>query len=276
MWKHSPADYVRALESGLPVNKRNERWLVILQAYMDESGTHKTEKEPYFALAGFISTSENWANFSTEWQKELDKDPVIKCFKMSQAFAKIGPFEGLSREDIDKRVNNFIEIIKSYAMVRVSSTINKREYDLLERGNPPKEIDNPYFWCFHQLYYAIIVYQRKYRWNTQIDFIFDDIGKLGDETIKWIKILKAMAPESAKPYFGSPPIFRNDEEFLPLQAADLYAWLVRRHLYENKIIYMSMPDELKALQDMQHIERHFNVKELKKYILKHSFPLVHP
>ena len=143
MWKHSPADYVKSLESGLPVNKRNKRWLMVLQAYMDESGTGSTIQQPYFALAGFISTSENWANFSTEWQNELDKDPPIECFKIREAFAKQGPFEGLNREVIDKRVKNFIKIIKSYAMVRVSSTIDKHEYDLFERGNPPKEVDSP-------------------------------------------------------------------------------------------------------------------------------------
>jgi hypothetical protein len=260
------------------VNDRNKRWLVILQAYIDESGTGNTRQEPYFALAGFISTSENWANFSTEWQKELDNDPPIKCFKMRQAFAKQGPFKGLNTEDIDQRVTKFIEIIKSYAMVRVSTTIDKRGYDQFIKGklDIPSEIDSPYFWCFYQLIYAIIVYQRRHEWNTRIDFIFDEIGKLGPETIRWYPLLKKLATPAAKPYIGSPPIFRDDEQFLPLQAADLYAWLVRRKLYENKTICMPMLRELKEFHNMQCIERSLSAKQLSNHVFKTLFPKTFP
>jgi hypothetical protein len=34
--------------------------------------------------------------------------------------------------------------------------------------------------------------------------------------------------EERKPLFGDPPIFRDDKTFLPLQAADLYAWHARK------------------------------------------------
>ena len=64
-----------------------------------------------------------------------------------------------------------------------------------------------------------------------------------------------MAPDTVKPYIGSPPIFRDDKEFRPLQAADLYAGALRRHAYENQNLYMPMRWELREFQDMQHIER---------------------
>jgi hypothetical protein len=249
---------------------------VLLQAYIDESGTESTERQPFIAVAGFISTSENWANFSIDWQNELDKDPPLKYFKMREAFHRIKQFDGFSKNDAQYRVNNFIDIIKAYAMVRVSSSIDKREYDLFERGQIPAKIDSPYFYCFHQLYYSIIVYQRRYRWDTQIDFIFDEAGRIGVETVKWTAIIKKWASPSYHPYFGSPPIFRDDEKFLPLQAADLYAWLVRRDLYQNKILYMPVPNELKALQNMQSIERIVDVKKMQAFILKKLYPRTYP
>jgi hypothetical protein len=203
---------------------------VLLQAYIDESGTGSTNREPFIVVAGFISTSENWANFPDDWQRELDRDPPLKYFKMRESFHRIKKFEGFSKDDSRNRVNRFIEIIKVYAMIRVSSTIDKRKYDLMARGQAPPEIDNPYFYCFHQLYYSIIVFQRIYKWNTKIDFIFDEAGKLGVDTVKWVDVIKGWAPDSSKAYFGSPSIFRDDEKFLTFQAADLYTWLVRRQL----------------------------------------------
>lgn len=58
---------------------------MLLQAFIDDSATTNPQ-QPFFTLAGFISTYDNWANFSIAWQAELDKTPSIKCFKINQAF----------------------------------------------------------------------------------------------------------------------------------------------------------------------------------------------
>jgi len=149
-------------------------------------------------------------------------------------------------------------------MVRVSCSINKEDYNNYIKGWVPKEIDNPYFICFYNLIIAILAFQRRYRLDTQIDFIFDVQGKLGQKTNELYYIVDKIAPKQARKYIGSPPIFKDDKEVLPLQAADLYAWLIRRHLFENKIIIMPMRPELKALHDMQNIERNINAKTISE------------
>jgi hypothetical protein len=250
--------------------------MVILQAYIDDSGTQG--KYPFFCLGGFISTADNWAKFSDEWKTQLDADPPIPYFSMHSAFfPKKGPFKGWSEEAIQSKVCGLLKIIKNYATMRVSCSMRRDDYEELIKGKFTKnkvlrEIDHPYFFCFWALIYAIIHYQRQYGWNTQIDFFFDEQGKMGVETVRWYQIIKKVAPKQSKPFFGSPPIFRDDKKFLPLQAADMYAWAIRRHFRENEILIMPLRSELKLLSEMQAMDRVIDRPYLTR-ILEHMTEL---
>jgi hypothetical protein len=257
------SEYVRSLESGLPSAERNKRWLMILQTFIDDSGTHG--KEPFFSLGGFISTSDKWAQFADAWKAELDRKPSIPYFSMRSAFNPQhgGPFKGWKQRPIERKVSEFLKIIKNHAILRVSCSLRRDDYEeIVKRGLFPKSIDHPYFVCFWRLIIETVKFAHELKWNAPIDFIFDEQGKMGSETIKWYPYIKKVAPEAHKPYFGSPPIFRDDKIFLPLQAADLYAWTVRRNLRENKILYMPLRDELKSLWDMKSIDQFINSSDL--------------
>jgi hypothetical protein len=66
-----------------------------------------------------------------------------------------------------------------------------------------------------------------------LDIIFDtqdDIRRVLNEA--WDGFLATRDAETAK-FFTGPPIFRDDKEFRPLQAADFLAWWVRRQFEET-------------------------------------------
>lgn len=246
--KATPGDYVRSLESGLPSCERNKRWIVVCQAYIDASGMGGIDRDPHLILAGFLSTSEDWAKFSDTWKTELDTKPRIDCFKFSRFYKS-------KHKDINDKISNLIEIIKSFPLVRVCSYIDKEEFNQYNIIEPPKKrIDHPYWLCFHHLIVETVRDQIKHDLKTPIDFIFDEEGALGYDCLSWYNYFKNYTfPKWVLPYLGSPPIFRNDKTFLPLQAADLYAGLLRLHFYQNKTIDWPMPKELKLLQEMPEI-----------------------
>jgi hypothetical protein len=256
------AEYVRSLESGLPSTKRGKRWLMILQAFIDDSGT--AGPEPFFSLGGFISTSSKWAEFADVWKAELDREPSIPYFSMRSAFYPVdGPFMGWEQSEIEKRVTEFLKIIKTYAQVRVSCSLRRDDFRyVVKKGLFASIIDHPYFVCFWRLVITTVALAHDLKWNSPIDFVFDEQGKMGLETVAWYPVIKDGAPEAHKPYFGSPPIFRDDRKFLPLQAADLYAWSVRRNLRENKILHMPLRNELKSLWDMRKFDQFIARKDL--------------
>jgi Txe/YoeB family toxin of Txe-Axe toxin-antitoxin module len=243
---------------------------VVLQAYIDASGMGSIEKDPHLVLAGFLSTSEVWAEFSDAWKNELDKAPGLDYFKLNEAFVpnRESQFYGWKQEDISDKINKLIKIIRSYPFRRVCTYIDKREFDKLTIKQPDKRrIDNPYWLGFIYIVVEIIKYQIKNNVEVPIDFIFDYEEKLGDDCVKWLNYFrKYYFPKWVSPYFDSPPMFKNDKTFNPLQAADLYAGFYRRWKFENKIIFMPMTKELRSLQTIRGFARRLNLNILSMWM----------
>jgi len=79
--------------------------VMVLQGFFDDSGNEPTS--PIFVLAGFITTNQQWAAFSDEWQLALDEPPRLKYFKMAEAEHCRGQFsktKGWINENLDARL----------------------------------------------------------------------------------------------------------------------------------------------------------------------------
>src|SRR6266446_9949601 len=64
--------YVWALVAGLPSTERGSRRAMILEAYLDDSGSGG-RRQRFFTLAGFLSDYESWGKFADEWKAVLDE-----------------------------------------------------------------------------------------------------------------------------------------------------------------------------------------------------------
>src|ERR1700730_17739629 len=83
--------------------------VMALQGFFDDSGNEPTS--PIFVLAGFITTNQQWAAFSDEWQLALDEPPRLKYFKMAEAEHFRGQFsktKGWINENRDARLLTLI------------------------------------------------------------------------------------------------------------------------------------------------------------------------
>jgi hypothetical protein len=241
--KATPADYIRALESGLPSCERNKRWIVVCQAYIDASGMGGIDSDPHLILAGFLSTSEVWAKFSDAWKAELNVKPRINCFKFTKHYKDI---------ELKDKIYNLTKIIRSFPLVRVCSYMDKEEFnEYIIKQQPKRRIDHPYWLCFQNIIVETVKDQIKNKLQTPIEFIFDEEGALGIDCLMWYNYFKNYTfPKWVLPYLGDPPSFKNDEKIMPLQAADLYAGLLRYSFIENQILYWPPPKELKLLEEM--------------------------
>ena len=63
--------------------------------------------------------------------------------------------------------------------------------------------------------------------SAPIDFYFDMQGEKKKVVQAWDSYV-SNRPHNIQPMYGREPMFRHDHEFLPLQAADFYAWWIRR------------------------------------------------
>jgi phytoene/squalene synthetase len=68
--------------------------------------------------------------------------------------------------------------------------------------------------------------------DQKVDFIFDNLTDKKPILEAWDEYI-GRAQDHVKDRFGATPRFENDQEFLPLQAADLWAWWVREWYEED-------------------------------------------
>ena len=239
------ADQIWRLVSGYPPGKRESRVMVVLtdpQLVADASGNEP--QSPIFVLAGFVAESGKWADFSGAWQTALDESPKLDYFKMTEAATMSGQFHprrGWTEAKRDDRLVTLTRVIRDYAAVRVSAWIRRADYDkhILTLPAPVRHlgIDSPYVSMVGQLAMAVAVFGSQHGINTPCDYIFDEEAGFDEEVFLHWPMLKWILANSTRSdlanFVGERPIFRNDKAFLPLQAADLYAWQVRNHVRQN-------------------------------------------
>lgn len=213
-----------SLVSGFPEPMRSKRWVLMLQAFCDES----LDSDGFFVMAGYVAPVENWLRFNDQWQRVLDFDehPYHKMtrFKMS----KLSGYRGL------KRAEMFYRVIEENAVAAFSVRIDVAAMKRAKvRAKWPVELEEkhamsmPYYFAFRLIVEGLARVQSKLGLSQPVDFVFDEHTSSMRCSMAWDSF-KKKAPPEFKHYLGALPIFRKEEEYLPLQAADLYAWWVRK------------------------------------------------
>lgn len=213
-----PFERVLALVSGLPRPQRQRRLFMALQAYIDDSMT----ADAVLVLAGYVASLEQWLSFSDEWQQRLDMKPRWPYFKMSE----VGASEDPERWE---RAGWFYRVIEDHAQAFATVVV---EIEALRRVvrelGLPDLLENPYVTAYRAIVDFTSQYQHELGITDPIDFIFDEHGQ-ADQIRRGFEVFKKFTSPELLPRLGRAPRFEKDTEFLPLQAADLLAWHVRKH-----------------------------------------------
>jgi hypothetical protein len=197
----------------------------MLQGYIDDSGSHD---ENLFVLAGYVLPAEQWATFSDQWSICLRKEPQIRCFKMADAEYGDGYFTGMREEFRRLKIRELSEVITAHKPMGLSCSLRWDDYKRILRGRIPSDMDNPYVLLFWGILRLMHEWQRHLGGYHKVDFDFDEQGADAIQAVKWYPEIKARVPEPYKSMLGRTPTFLDDEEVVPLQAADMLAWHVRR------------------------------------------------
>lgn len=210
----------------------------MLQTAIDDSGWDGVS--PVFVLAGYVSTKEKWKSFSDEWQAILDlKEPSkLGHLKMNEAYRLNDPssqFCGWSEAERDDRLKKLIKPITRHALHGLISVVPIEPYRRLFRGRfDPAALNRPYFFTFFGVMARLINLARQLQLGDEIEFIFDTLGGelqalLLDEFEKFI----SLRPPTLQHLTCSPPKFAREQDFAPLQAADMLAWHARRYYFDQ-------------------------------------------
>ena len=202
-----------------------------VQAFVDESGGKG--QAGHFVLAGLIAHADHWAMFSNAWKGCLKQDPAIAYFKMREAASLSGEFHRFNRARRDTKLRSLAKLIDQHAQIATFSVIDLDAHKRTWAKTNEKPLNEPYFFSFHNTILASCFELWDLGWRERFEIIFDEQVILGPRAKAWYPLVRDVVydrePE-AHSIMPVDPLFRADDEFLPLQAADLLAWCCRRRM----------------------------------------------
>lgn len=223
----------------------------MVEAYIDESGI---DQRPVLVLAGFLSTAERWALFNEEWHEALEhleprKRGGSKRLKMAAAMSARmrGPE---SRALWDERLARFQSIIARHVMMGVGCAVELDAFAELFGQNSAYALDHAYHIAFSGIIGATVRHHQSLGLADKIDFVFDRQNAHFEVSNKaFLKIWKEN-PDLMKCVAGSPR-WADDDEVLPLQAAEWLVWQIRKTLVSDATSPLKA-DELFITTDQEH------------------------
>jgi hypothetical protein len=205
---------------------------MVWQAFFDDSGGRG--HSPVLVLGGLIAPYlPAWKAFTEEWQQVLDMKPSIAYFKMNEAAGLGGQFIGWDPVIRDEKVRAFYKTIERNVAFQASVIIDLDAFRKVAAEYPFLN-DNPHYLAFSGVVAGVVRNQTALGITGHIDFIFDEQAREKPEIMNAWDWYKSIAIGEQKGLLGNTPAFADDKKVLPLQAANLVAWWIRKMASERQ------------------------------------------
>jgi hypothetical protein len=188
-----------------------------------------------FTVAGFMATPSAWQRFIPRWRQMLsDTGPYpVDAFHAADVEAGRPPFDGWSDNARAALVQNALAVIADKSLCQnlyaISCSFVLPDYQLLSKGKKSSIADH-YERCYRVVFQNILN-----RWvYNGIEFVFDNKEKVKGRVQTHFNRAKEQLDKMPL-YRGKLEScsFRDDRVAVPLQAADLLAYEVRRRVWER-------------------------------------------
>lgn len=189
-----------------------------LHGYFDDSGRGQ---KAVFVLAGFLSTTEGWAAFNTDWQRVLDKHPPLPAFKMKDAMGPAREWYAMGESARRARLDDFLSVISEHAMMGIGCAVDTAAWDeVIGGGLDAQEA------IYQVALMAIIGFTARYRRDAglsdRVKFTFDEQMTEFPRAVRtFARVMKGN--NLLHDCVECEPVSATDEEAMPLQAADYLA-----------------------------------------------------
>jgi hypothetical protein len=236
-------------------------YVAAITVYFDDSGTHPTSRLAIGAV--WIAPFKMWQRFNMDWERAKKKHG-FNCFHISECMAnnKDSEFADRAVWDDDKKktvLARLVQIINMRTVQGFGLAIDKKDYEAV-LSDKQREITGKYHytWAVPNLIGSVERWRVKAKIAEPTEYIFDRMTK-GDakkeiESIFEQAELKADSLHRYGIYKGCSS-FRDKCDVLPLQAADIAAWLqYQKAMYEE---YGKQPHPLAIKPWDALLDKHF-------------------
>ena len=216
--------------SGIPEIRRRKRILVAVQGYVDDSGGKGQGK--VFVFSALVSSAEEWAPFTKEWDSCLKESPSIRYFKMDEAAGCNGEFRGFSNLERDNKLKKLCCALNTQKITEISCTLVLEDFFNIWAHRLGRPATEPYFFPFMLINEALGYHMLGQGLREPCEVFFDEQVIFGPRARAWYPVIRAAQEPLLQSVMPIDPLFRSDKDIRPLQAADLTAW-IQRNLHED-------------------------------------------
>lgn len=223
---------------------------MVIQVYVDESGGKG--QGPVFVFSALIGMAEDWAKFSDDWKSRLEQSPRIRYFKMNEAANLSGEFDRMSRTARDEKLRQLCRIIGGASLRELFCVVKLSEFKKTIAEHSGRPMSEPYFYPFHIIIMAVGYEMLELDINQPFEIFFDENVIFGPRAKAWYPVIRSMLDDDVRAVVPVEPFFRSDHDALPLQAADMTAWIRRRWNADGNKQFLWMESELRGLAPAFH------------------------
>ena len=218
-----------------------ERVIVNLISYADESGTHDPTGTHHGSevaiVVGWVADKAIWDDqFEPQWRSALERYEIKVPFRMSEFMDRINgpnnpdwPYHGWSDEKRNAFMMELIPIVRDTAWFAVGGAVNVKDYDQCLPDWIKDDAQHPYTFCFQLLLNVLLPELEKsleppLAPDDQVAFFFDQQKEFEKRARLAFNRVKGL--RDTRDRMGALA-FVDKRKYVPLQAADLLAYLLR-------------------------------------------------
>ena len=204
----------------------------MLKCFFDDSGSDP-QSDGVFVLAGYLMPEPWWEDFAEKWYAQLQRDYRIGYCRMADAHAGEGEFAGMDSIFRQRKVKDLALVVRECSPLAISAQMSWKDYSVAVTGKVPGILENPYAVLFFDLLSGVshlqaMVYKVTKSHYPPIEFVFDVQNEAEAKCAEWYRELRKIVPEPHRSIIANTPSFKDDRNLVPLQAADMLAWHLRR------------------------------------------------
>ena len=229
------SDYIRAMVCGYPKKIRLAKSLVMLVAYFDESVSDIGTKD--YVIAGYVQSAEVWEKFSDEWATVLEASPSLRSFHMSEAWSALrttgalretNSFFGWKKEEIQAKLDALTAIIRKYSPWSIECRLSYSDFETHIEKVAPYDLRSPWLWCYFGIIQKLAELHLTMGLSDKVEFVFDERDDDVRTALFFYQGFTEFQTPSQRALLSGSPQFKKDEDVVPLQAADILVWTLRR------------------------------------------------
>ena len=208
--------------SSLDLWKR--RQIVALQSFLDDSGTKGTGRVLF--VGGLIGSASALASVAEAWDRALRAEPPIRYFSAREARKCQGQFYTFSVKERDRKVRLLASVIDrddlKVTFGGVDLFAHKQTEAVVKISDAQRHpFNQPYLMSLLHALMASGMEAWKQKSDEPIEVVIDEQVIFRNDALSQWDLIRDGMPDHIKAFMPVQPQFRDDLQFVVLQAADL-------------------------------------------------------